>query len=143
MLEDRNNTMIFLWEIYSIFMQISSIVLVLQHGRRAHTLYFVLVHSGLPDCSSICYCNVSINKKTFSGNNYDLSVIFCESVRYYFNTQLSHPGELEFELYGADKSRKVPNNTKVFLREKQILARVTLMASKRKTRGDCAFFGTK
>ena len=39
MLEDRNNTMIFLWEIYSIFMQISSIVLVLQHGRRAHTLY--------------------------------------------------------------------------------------------------------
>ena len=38
MLEDRNNTMIFLWEIYSIFMQISSIVLVLQHGRRAHTL---------------------------------------------------------------------------------------------------------
>ena len=39
MLEDRNNTMIFLWEIYSIFMQISSIVLVLQHGRRAHTLF--------------------------------------------------------------------------------------------------------
>ena len=39
MLEDRNNTMIFLWEIYSIFMQISFIVLVLQHGRRAHTLY--------------------------------------------------------------------------------------------------------
>ena len=39
LLEDRNNTMIFLWEIYSIFLQISSIVLVLQHGRRAHTLY--------------------------------------------------------------------------------------------------------
>ena len=39
MLEDRNNTMIFLWEMHSIFMQISSIVLVLQHGRRAHTLY--------------------------------------------------------------------------------------------------------
>ena len=39
MLEDRINTMIFLWKIYSIFMQISSIVLVLQHGRRAHTLY--------------------------------------------------------------------------------------------------------
>ena len=39
MLEDQNNTMIFLWEIYSIFMQTSSIVLVLQHGRRAHTLY--------------------------------------------------------------------------------------------------------
>ena len=39
MLEDQNNAMIFLWEIYSIFMQTSSIVLVLQHGRRAHTLY--------------------------------------------------------------------------------------------------------
>ena len=39
MLEDQNNTMIFLWEIYPIFMQTSSIVLVLQHGRRAHTLY--------------------------------------------------------------------------------------------------------
>ena len=38
MLEDQNNTMIFLWEIYSIFMQTSSIVLVLQHRRRAHTL---------------------------------------------------------------------------------------------------------
>ena len=34
--------MIFLWEIYSIFMQISSIVLVLQHGRRAHTLLEVM-----------------------------------------------------------------------------------------------------
>ena len=44
MLEDRNNTMIFLWEIYYILMQISFIVLVLQHGRRAHTLYdFILV----------------------------------------------------------------------------------------------------
>ena len=32
MLEDQSNTMIFLWEIYSIFMQIYSIVLVLQHG---------------------------------------------------------------------------------------------------------------
>ena len=30
--------MIFLWKIYSIFMQISSIALVLQHGRLAHTL---------------------------------------------------------------------------------------------------------
>ena len=39
MLEDRNYTMISLWEIYSIFMQISSIVLVLQDGRRVHTLY--------------------------------------------------------------------------------------------------------
>ena len=41
MLEDRNNTMIFLWELYFIFMQISSIVLVLQHGRRAHTLFAI------------------------------------------------------------------------------------------------------
>ena len=38
MLKDRNNTMSFLWEVYSILMQISSIVLVLQYGRRAHTL---------------------------------------------------------------------------------------------------------
>ena len=41
-LEDRNKRMIFLWGINVIFMQISLIVLVLQHGRRAHTLYSVL-----------------------------------------------------------------------------------------------------
>ena len=45
MLEDRNNTMIFLWEIYSIFMQISSIVLVLQHGRHTNTLYEITVQN--------------------------------------------------------------------------------------------------
>ena len=54
--------------------------------------------------------------------------------------QLSHLGELEFELCGADKLRKVPHNTKVFLREKQILAKVTLII-KKKTGGNYAFFG--
>ena len=37
-LEERNNKMIFLWEINIIFMQISFIVWLLQHGRREHTL---------------------------------------------------------------------------------------------------------
>ena len=45
MLEDRNNAMIFLLGIYSIFMQTSSTVLVLQHGRRAHTLYEITVQN--------------------------------------------------------------------------------------------------
>ena len=39
MLEERNNRMIFLWEINFILMQIWLIVWLLQHGRREHTVF--------------------------------------------------------------------------------------------------------
>ena len=41
MLEDRNNRMIFLWEINFILMQIWFIVWLLQHGRCEHTLFLL------------------------------------------------------------------------------------------------------
>ena len=59
-LDERNNRMIFIWEINFIFMQISFIVWLLQHGRRTRTQHEI-VRRKSPVYGAGVYINVPEN----------------------------------------------------------------------------------